>query len=892
MLEIDDSLLQDLEAGGAVVVPSAQRATALRLAHATAQLRSGLRAWRSPAILSWSSWLERECARAVDGGASIPRVLRAAEEWLLWRDAVSEATRDTDLASSDALAESIQRSARLLHDWRIPVAVLHRAPDTESELLGRALGLFEARCKELRAIPAYRLPEWLQDCRPPHSVTFAGFTEITAARRALEERWTACGAVIRELLCEDRPGQAFIARADDADHELALAASWCRSHLEADPTRRLLVVIPDLLQRRQAVARAFGQVLTPQVVLGRSDDGAMGVFALEGGQPLPSYDLVRHALESLRILVTPSDFTALSRWLRASFFTTPGPEERARLESWLRGRTGPQTDVARLQSELETAPDTLAGAATAIRTALARALDALGQEPATPLQWSRRFSLALDALGWPGSRPLSSAEYQTRVRFAEVMNELGELGSRLGTLTAREAFLILQDLARRVTFEPATGDAAITVTDALCDPVVRYDGIWITGMHSDAWPAPVHFDPFIPLAAQRAANIPAASATGRLRQARTLLDMWQRRTEQLVVSWPRHGADCEYLPSPLLAELPGVQEWRACVQVAGGPRYALARAVRGNTILEPYDDAAGIPWPAGVGLPAGTRCIEYQSRCPFRAYAELRLACAALESPRHGVDMRDRGRLLHRALELLWSRLKNSQGLRTCEAARLQDWIEDCVRRAMAQCFTETALREQRRALARECRRAVRLITALCEVERERPEFRVKALESRRELQLAGTALDVRIDRIDELPDGTSVIFDYKTGRPQPQDWLSERISNPQLLVYLLAARPPVSAIVTVYLTAARVSFKGIADQKGRVPGVDGLKTADAATAAQAWQDQIARWRSHVEALTRDFLAGRAEVDPVEQACRTCHLHCFCRIADIAPAAEGASPDE
>lgn len=890
MLEISSPLLQVLEAGGTLVVPSAQRATALRLAYASGQLRAGKRAWPSPSIHSWTTWLERQYGRAFDRGAGLPRLLSPAEEWLLWRDAVAQASQELGLAFTGALAEAVRRSVRVLDDWAIPKSVVERAPGGEAELLRRSLELVEARCADMAATLRHRASSWLVSHGLPQSATFAGFSDRTAARRVLMDSWSGRGASLSEPECVDETGRAYVRGCDDAEQEVLLAAAWCRSHLAADPTRRLLVVIPDLARRRQAVIRAFEQVMDPERAL-RGEADASGVFALEGGRPLASHALVSHALDGLRILVRPTDFSTLSRWLRSSFFGGVCGD-RARIEIWLRSRLPPQMDVHRLLRELTDAPETLAPAATALHSALERALHSLDGLTASLFQWSRRFAAALGALGWPGSRVLSSAEQQTRMRFTEALDELGELGAHLHPSTAGEALDILEELLQRIAFEPATGDVAVTVTDALADPVVRYDGIWVTGLHADAWPAPPDLDPFIPPASQRAAGIPAASAAGRLRQARLLLGVWQRRTPELVLSWPRHGADCEYVVSPLLGELQAASPPSDSVGPLSPPPFALDRAVRGETSLQTYEDELGVPWPNGVALPGGTRCIEYQSRCPFRAYAELRLGCVELERPRYGVDVRDRGRLLHMALELLWDRLRDSQVLRSCDAGALHAHIEQCVQRAASECFTETALRERRRALMRETRRAVRLLTALCEIERERPDFRVRHREHRCQPILGGAPLDVRIDRIDELPDGTAVIFDYKTGRPQAQDWLGERVSHPQLLVYLLAAQMPVSAIVAVHLTSARVGYRGIADRKGRVPGVDGLKAAPGVTPDAAWQEQIARWRAQVEKLAQDFLSGRAVADPVEQACRTCHLHGLCRIAELAPADQEGAADE
>jgi ATP-dependent helicase/nuclease subunit B len=316
----------------------------------------------------------------------------------------------------------------------------------------------------------------------------------------------------------------------------------------------------------------------------------------------------------------------------------------------------------------------------------------------------------------------------------------------------------------------------------------------------------------------------------------------------------------------------------------------LAHLLRATRVVESYEDAIGVPWPRAVPVPAGTRTIEYQNRCPVRAYAELRLACSPMETPRPGVDFRERGTLLHRALELLWTRLGGSQALHAAKGGQLEAMIEESVARAMADAFGSGGVYQQNRALLREHRRAARLIRELCELELQRPPFRVSALEARRNWSsLAGCSLDLRIDRIDELEDGTHIIFDYKSGAPQSQDWLGDRITYPQLLVYMLAVGEPVTGLATIQLNSMRIGFRGIADRKGRLPRVSGIDL-DGDSSTQRWQAQQERWRHSVEQLAADFLAGVATLNPMENACRICHLHAFCRIGDAA-ISEAASDD-
>ena len=408
----------------------------------------------------------------------------------------------------------------------------------------------------------------------------------------------------------------------------------------------------------------------------------------------------------------------------------------------------------------------------------------------------------------------------------------------------------------------------------------------MSGLHAGAIPEQARFDPFIPVSLQRQAGVIAADAAALVGQAQQALATLCRSSLEFIVSAPHHAEDTELAASPLLAPF-SQQPYSA----AAHPAAELSQAIRAARRTEHYEDEPGLPWTAGLPLPAGTRAIELQSRCPFRAYAQLRLGADPMESPAPGITPRERGRMLHRALELLWQQLGDSLAL---AAARADLSLARRIDAAIAQAAEEilagtdpdgaqdaaftaaadaTGLKELRRAaIARERGRAGRLLRSLCELEAARAPFFITELERAHRLQIAGALIDVRIDRVDRLEDGTHAILDYKSGRTVTPDWDIERTTHPQLLVYQLAAGVAVSALAVAHLDPRSVAFKGIADLDSRLPG---LKTGE------NWAAQLAQWRRQVAQLAADFLHGRAGVEPMARACDHCHLHAFCRIADV-----------
>jgi ATP-dependent helicase/nuclease subunit B len=903
LASLDPLIDHQLETGGTLVVPTGARASAIELARGRNERERGRRAWRTPDVIAYRAWLEREAYRAADAGQPIPRPLRAAEEWLLWREATAAAAETEGVEASDRLAEGLRRAARTLHDWDIAPAALRGSARAESRLLATALAAFDARARGLHAVGTHRLAAALRGWRPSRAVTFAGFTERSAARKALMRGWSEAGEHCREH--EPPSAEAGVVRgvcAADAGEELELAAQWCRLRLTEDSGARLLVVVPALAERRLQALQVFRRILAPRDLLA-GDAETSALVTLEGGTPLADEPIVGHALGTLEFLIGRAEAEAVSIWLRAAFWSEPAAVERAALDAALRERLG--VDVA--PHALLAALSGLAGPLRAPAERLARVLEAalgalkapvpvgssgeLEFDPAAasrvaaPLaEWARRFERTLHAIGWPGARAPSARERQGAAQLREVLEDLAAIGARMGSLAAGEALRTLRALAERRMLRLPPSDAAVTLCGALVDPIVRYDGVWIAGLHSEAWPPRAELDPFIPIAALRRAGVPAANPASRLAQARAIMLRCGLAAAQLVASWPVHGEEGEYLPSPLLAEW-GVRVESARSAQIPEPADSLARTIRASRRIETFEAGRGEPWPERRPLPFGSRAIEFQSRCAFRAYAELRLACVPLAAPRPGVGPLDRGRLLHKALELAWRTLGSSRALETATRdGTLGQLIESCVQRAGDETFPVPGDAAARAAQRRERRRAERLLGELAETERQRPPFRVVATELRRRIEIEGASLEVRIDRIDELGDGACALLDYKTGRrTAPVDWLAERIGNPQLLVYALAAESPPVALAMIQLSPRRITYRGMAERPDRLPKIG------APLDAAHWHEQLARWRAVVGRLAHDFLDGGAAVDPLGDACAACHLHGFCRIAEVAPAVAAAA---
>lgn len=885
MLKIPEHISAIVQRGGTVVVPSRQRAHALRLAHAAAQLAQGKRVWTSPDALPLEAWQIREIERYAagigsGGGGRVPRLLSPAEEWLLWRQCTAAATGDLDLVNRAALAQSLRRASRLAAELDIDLRALRHADGMEAGLLAEVDRAVAERCQELEAAPLAAalcsLP-CVGDNRP---VIFAGFTAPSPRLRSLIAARAQRGLESAHLPAADTapPTTPRIVGAADEREELELIAEWCRDRLTARPDARLLVLLPGSAGRRERLATLIRQDFLAHWPLdAESADGEDSPVGIEGGQPLASLPMVAHALGSLALLAGESlEMQALLEWLRSPWWIEPHMTERARLDLWLRERGRLRLDLASLLGALRQAPAAVAGPAQALAQRLQQALGAVGSGCGTPRSWSERFRAALDALGWPCARTRGSAEQQTLVRFHELLDELGQLSAAARTMSLDVAVQWLTELASQTAYRSSDDDPAVTISPIYADPVVRYDGLWVAGLHAEAFPQPVAPDPFLPLSAQITAGWPAAHAAGRLREARALLAGWRAAAAELVLSAPARADDIDLLQSPLL------EEWRQAAPLPSAQSHLsiwLPARLHRPGLLTQWRDDVGLAWSPQQPLPSGTRSLELQNQCPFRAYAELRLGSTRLGVTEPGIAPDVRGQLLHAALQQFWNEVGDSRALAGLTAPALAQRVTACMEAAAAALAAAGEEPIARPAMARECRRTARLIGRLLEIERQRAHFRVRHTEYESRLHLAGQELRLRIDRLDALEGGGIAILDYKSGKRSSPDWYGDRPSHPQLLAYLAAVGEDVVAMATVNVTAREVRFDGIAARTELLPKVAGVKSAGGQS-ADAWPLRVEEWRGRLERLALAFAAGQAAVDPKPRACDFCHVAPLCRVGD------------
>lgn len=868
--------LADGHAGQATVItPNRRLAQSLLAEFDQRQVAAGRTVWETADILPYSAFVERlyDDALYSEAGAGLPLLLTPDQAQSLWEEVVRQSSVGGSLLAVPETAARAAEAWALAHAWRLLDELGHATLDDDGAAFAAWARAYGARTKRDRVTDRARLPAIASSAldnarvKRPKLVIAYGFDVVTPQQRAFLDDLAAGGVRLAGCGPARRAGAAVRVAALDARDEMLKAARWARARLEANGRARIAIVVPDIAARKSALRRALAQTMDP----GRT--ATVLPFNLSLGEPLAGYPLVAHALAALALGGREIEFERASGLIRSPFLAGGESERhpRARLDAKLRRRAEPLIRLDRLVEMADAAP------------ALARTLAAYAEfrkqrlfTMRAPGEWARAFSEALSLLGFPGERVLDSAEYQTLKKWHEVVARFAGLDRVLGTLRFEEALGRLGRMAAETLFQPETPEVPVQVLGLIEAAGMSFDHLWVMGLSDEAWPAPAHLNPFIPVRLQRAAGVPNASPAAALERARELTAEWLECAGEVVLSYPRRDGERDLAPSPLIAAvgegdlaLPEYPTWRDAIHRAAA--------------VERLHDRQAPALPPAVAAHGGAALIKDQAACAFRAFAVHRLRAEGIGAPHTGLDAIERGTLVHRVLASVWARLERKDALDAIDGAALEALLVAAADEAIGRQRRDRPTTLSGRFAAIERDRLVRLARAWLDHERSRGGFTVLATEGQRAAALGTLALSLRLDRVDQLASGERVVIDYKTGRAAVPSLLGERPDEPQLPLYVTVAEPDAAAVAFAQVRAGDMKFVGLGRDAGLLPGTK--------TPPVSWDEQRVLWRTELERLAGEFAAGNAAVAPKRPAhtCRLCDLQPLCRIHEHA---EGAAEED
>ncbi len=856
-----------------MVAASDRAARALRLSFHRSRRAEGLAAWPVPAILDWTSFARSAWEeRSADGRM----LLNSAQEQSLWAGiAESENHLATVLEGPrHRLAAMAMRAHELLCGYapRYLRDSARSGWDQDAEAFSGWLSAFHAACRDGNFLSPNRAPFELiallqkdSSQRPP--LLAAGFDRLLNVQKEFFNAW----GMWRETATAEPAAEMHFYTSLDEQTELEACAQWCRQKLAADPHSRVLVITQDLAARRGEIERAF---------LGFDTPGDAPLFEFSLGVPLSQMAVAHAAYLLLRWLDGSLEEKEVD-WLLSTGLASVGLAESVALQGYM--RTLRRRSLERTQWTLQAfagqrqASEALPLAWVQRMTLARRRLVDSGTSRQSPLDWANLVPQLLEQIGLPGEHRLSSAEFQALHRWEQAVDTCGSLGFDGRRIDWTEFLATLSRTLDETLFAPESSDAPIQIAGPAESAGLSADAIWFLGADEDAWPAPGSTHPLLPLPLQREAAMPHATPRHDWELARAITTRILALAPIVQFSFARQKKDLETRPSRLIQQLAGA---------AQPMPVALAPPIPPAPLTLRVEDPSRIPFPPGQ-IHGGSSTLTAQSQCPFKAFAIARLAAKGWEPAEAGLTAAQRGKLLHSVLHSIWGQLP--PGLRSLEDLQnLKDresFVEGHVQRILRNEMPAGAReRMPRHYLELEELRMTRLVTEWLEYEAARLPFTVAATEADRPIFLAGLTFQVRLDRIDRLNDGSMLVIDYKTSDVSPKAWELPRPDDVQLPLYAgfaLEEDEKLGGLVFAKIRAGDQAFTGHVGNTCATLFA-GLKGTSSLVKSPLTAEQLIDWRDNIEQLARDFLAGRADVDPREnpKPCDRCDLQALCRIQE------------
>jgi probable DNA repair protein len=469
----------------------------------------------------------------------------------------------------------------------------------------------------------------------------------------------------------------------------------------------------------------------------------------------------------------------------------------------------------------------------------------------------------LDAVGWPGDRTLESREYQTIEKWNGLLTSFASLDVATPPLSFGQALARLREMADASPFQIENEGAPVQIMGLLEASGLRFDHLWVAGLHDEALPAPAHPNPFLPLSLQREHSVPHSSPERELDFAKRLLAGLLASAPNVVLSYPAADGDRMLGPSPLVEG-----EWRSAPEIPISSEW-VQRIREAASIAELHDEIAP-PLTATSLQTGGASVFKDMSACAFRAFAKHRLAARALEEPVPGVSYSGKGTAVHKAMAMIWSELGSRDRLLELGPAELRELIA----RAAAGAVQQLGLGLGRKL---ERQRLERVLGEWMEIEKLRDPFTVCATEQDNVVTLGGLQVKIRADRVDRLPDGREIILDYKTGKVKSKAWQSDRPDEPQLPLYCATSSEPIAGAAFVVVRVDELRFRGLTGDGATLPKFSKMEME----APAPFGARIEEWKVVLERLALKFREGVAEVDPKAAACDYCGLRALCRIREF-----------
>ncbi len=822
-----------------------------------------------PRIMPIENWLLQTWEEASQSGQLL---LSDFQVQTLWQQIIREESKN-ELGLHIKATASLAKSAwETLIQWNLSLDTLSKETDLQTETFLSWAKQFEHRLAERHFVCLVELPRRLKQLleenqwRPKQALVMIGFDEYTPA---LDSLMTSLKSKIDVMIFEPKQINKKTERIqlNDTEIEIRAAALWAKKYLQS-PTKkpRIGILVPNLPQQRASLLSHFTDVFTPENIL-----PTMGYkpapFNISAGQAFNDSLMINAALRLLALSEEPIRTHDLCTLLHSPYLHAHPTDTyvAAAIDDKWRIDLRYEIDNKTIQQDFSNLIEQYSETTFPSRWHhWCESIDRVSHQSSKA--WALQFEKELTMIGWPGEVKLNALETARLIRWNELLGEFSAFDQTHQTLSRVEAINLLTELTQHTVFQVKSNEEAPIQIMGLLESVGHeFDYLWVMGLSDETWPAPAKPNPFLPISLQRKHNMPHASAKRELFYAKRIQDRLLSSAKEIIFSSPKFDNDRALGISALIKSFSEITKTHLKLDQEAN----LAKRIFLSKKLDFFTDNQALPVQENELIRGGKSVLQYQSDCPFQAFAKIRLNAHFPPEPTPGLSAMERGNLIHLTLEAIWKKIKTQAELKNYSDEVLSQIIVDAIEKIIRDKSIHDIF------LHVEKIRIKKIITEWLNLEKKRPPFHVNQCETSRFIKVGSLSLRLRIDRLDEVDAGGDFIIDYKTKKfNTTNDWLGERPKDLQLPLYCTYASANPVGIAYAQVRGEKFVFKGLSILENH--SFSEVKPIS----MQGWNTIRQEWKQTLERLAKDFAEGVAKVDPEnpDSTCRYCDLHALCRI--------------
>ena len=789
---------------------------------------------KMPQIFSYRSWLEHFWKK--NNPQRTVRLLSLLE----LRYILKEITEKNSINNSEAIIDELIKCYSLCKTYFIDISTLPDFYANPSSLLIKWISEFEKFKTENNCIDTTDLFSSVYKSLESNIKTgnyYAyGFKQRTPEQNKLFEI-LECQSLNSRLLENNIQALSFI----DQETELEAIAKWAKEVNLKNPNSQIGVVIPNLGQLQHLVKSTFDQEFDASLL-----ETHHKPYNISLGMSLCQYPLIQHLLSivkiSTQIIKGNIDLEMLMKTVTSPYIKGALIESnsRALLVNSILELGFEEATTQKVLQLMKDCP---------VLIQIVKALRSLKIDKKIALEDSLdSINLLLLTWGFTSDRSLSSSEYQLFEKYQNESLILNRLSNFYKKVSLFDAIKILNTHLNSVIFQPKSGAANIHILGALEAEGLYFDHAWVSSMTSNFIPGKIKMPLFIPQKTSIEYELPNSNFLLVTEDAKVTLKALNNLSPETTYSYAKLMQNREELPSPYI----DFKDYQEGSFIKTSSRELI------------YIDDYKAPKIQDLSIKNGVKTLQNQMSCAFRGFAG-RLDIDDFEAPHVGLSRLQQGNLIHKILETFFNEIKSGASLLRLTELELDNLIEK---------HTETATLSLPKSNFKlnEKIRLVKIIRQHIDLEKQRSDFEVIKTESTSEVDINGLKFSTRIDRMDRLANGDSLIIDYKTGKDvKVSQMTGDPIDQAQLPIY--AVTNSVDGVAFATINSNDCQFKAITKNKSELP-----LTKQAINRMPEWDKQINEWMSILNSASEQFQNGIASVLPVKNACDYCDYDLLCRV--------------